>query len=265
MKTVLMLLVLLLGTPSQPNENFHIIQVHGKIIHVESGKRLKSGDVISASDRLKFKTSDAFAVLINDSHSKFRLRPRGNNIAAVKDLISPVIEVSIRTRGCAAQGAIKDLKTYFGDTSFAVIGNSLRLKLDKKKYPLDARHFIIFSYQINGVKISKKLENKGQELIIEKEKLQSGKGQTLSGNKIEQVKVFMYDAENYVTEEITSFSLIFVNQDSLKNEFQTIVPILKKNQMESQEIKLYLSDYFIDIYGHTDPEKLNEWVAKLVE
>ena len=159
---------------------------------------------------------------------------------------------------------IVDLKSYFGKENFAIIGDSLSVKLDEEIYPLNNNKFIVFYYDIDDEQVSKKVGFNKQRLIIEKDKLMQGKENKLNGNKINGIEVFQYEMSSQKSEKITEFNLLFVNGEDIKVEFDAIMPVLTGLNMTNEEMQSYLINYFTDVYGLTDQNVIINFVNEFL-
>ena len=54
------------------------------------------------------------------------------------------------------QAEVNDLRQYFGNDKFSIIGNAVDIQLDKQKYPLSDDKFIVFYYRVDNNPISKR-------------------------------------------------------------------------------------------------------------
>ncbi len=270
MKILIFLLLLPIVCFSQTTSSlYHIVKVDGNIINMNQEKSLTRGDKILATDNLKFKSSNANALAISENSEKFALKePSIDVISENRETVSVMLSASpivsrnqLSTRGLVdANKPIVDLKSYFGKENFAVIGDSLSVKLDDGIYPLNNNKYIVFYYDINGIIVSKKVGFNKQRLIIEKEKLMESKGNKLSGNEISNIEVYQHELSTDKTDLITSFNLVFIDKKELVKEFDTMLPVINKVFTDEKEKKEYLINYFGDIYGLTDLSALNNFV-----
>ena len=246
----------------QGNEFYHIVKVDGEIINVETGKPLAAGDEIKPSDQLRFNSPYATAVALSNLRGKFTISMPENSdlfgdnqlLAMAGNAVSPIgSRMQLSTRGIAGM-AVKDLKNFLGDEDFYVIGNKLSVNLDKSVYPLDENNFFVFVYQLNGEKKSKKIGYTGQELTIEKDKLIDDIDN--DSTIIREVQVFRYNKEKNTSTPVTTVSMSFIEEDQLQREFSEVIDFLKTQELQRPEIMNYMQEYFRDIYGKTDNDKL---------
>jgi len=265
----IILCFLFIDINAQNEGQYHVVQVRGAITNVGSGKSLNRGDVVKSIDKLQFGNAQAMALVINAS-GKFTVKlpfQDDDRTALLENSISPVRSRNqISTRGFANNtDELTDLKSYFGKDMFAIIGDDISVKLNKKVYPLNSKKFIVFYYTAFDDRIAKKIRFNDQQLVIEKEKLMNCKGRLLEGNQIKNVGVYQYEADTKLSDKITEVSFVFVDELELKEEFNTIIPFLQSQGKSKAEVELYLQDYFIDVYGFTDKRILTSFIDTLIK
>jgi len=113
--------------------------------------------------------------------------------------------------------------------------------------------------------VQKKIGYEEQKLMLEKEKLVTSSVGSITGNEIADLQVYEYETTTRTGKEITRFTLVFVDKETLKNEFYTIIPILKRQRMADQDIKKYLIEYYYDFYGATDSKTIDMFADDIVK
>jgi len=101
--------------------------------------------------------------------------------------------------------------------------------------------------------------------VLEKDKLVASSAGFITGNEISNLAVYEYERSTNRSQEITKFTLVFVDKDELKNEFFTIIPILKRQKMADDDIKKYLIEYYYDFYGATDSKTIDQFADQIVK
>jgi hypothetical protein len=77
--------------------------------------------------------------------------------------------------------------------------------------------------------------------------------------------VYEYENTTKRGNEITRFTLVFVDKEDLLKEFNTIIPILKRQKMSDDDIKKYLIEYYYDFYGATDSKTIDSFTEQIVK
>lgn len=270
---ILTLLILVAGLTAQAQEKYTVTRISGKAINVKTGMEVKPGDILLPEDKITFDNFDSYIISINQSMGRFMLKlheppaPEGKQIltATVKDIAVPTKRRSLMTeRFRPDEKEVTDLKSYFGSDKFSIIGDKVDINLNTSKYQLNDNKFIVFYYRVDNNPVSKKLAFEQNTLKIEKDNILSSTKGTISGNEIPNLAVYNYEKDTKTSEEITRFTLVFVDKETLKNEFNTILPILKRQKMGEADIKKYLIEYYFDFYGATDSKTIQDFVNEVV-
>ncbi|KAF5076526.1 hypothetical protein DSECCO2_159930 [anaerobic digester metagenome] len=253
---------------------FTVTRVSGKITNLRTGAEVVAGDILQPDDQLAFETFDTYAIAIGESMGRFKIKlldppaPEPTSILTgrVSEIAMPTKSRSLMlARFNPQEKEVADLRTYFGTDKFSVIGETVEIALNAQKYPLTADQFIVFYYRFDNKPVSKKLGFENQVIKINKDQIVSNSYGTVSGSEIPNLSVYKYEATTRNSEEVTRFTLVFVNEADLKSEFGTIIPILKRQKMGDDEIKKYLIEYYYDFYGATDSKTIDRFAEDVVK
>jgi hypothetical protein len=276
MKTIVKLVIAILVVSSaslRAQDSYIVTRIKGKVTIEKTGTELKAGDVLQPTDKVKFDTFDSYVISISQNMGRYMIKlhepPAPETIqlsAYVKDIAIPTKRRSLMTeRYRPDETIVSDLRTYFGNDKFTIIGDKVSVPIDPNNYPIDENKFLVFYYRVNNNPVSKKLGYINNNILIEREKLVNTKAGTITQNEIPSVAVYLYERNTRTSEEITKFDLSFVDEETLINEFMTIIPILVKQKMGKDDIKKYLIEYFYDFYGATDSRSIKMFVNDLVD
>ncbi len=276
MKTIKLIAVclLLFGYTAQAQSLFNVTRVQGKITNLKTGKEVVAGDAIKAEDQLLFESMDSYAIAIGDNMVRFQIKLQEGEhnteqpvlTKTAKETAKPTKMRSLMLiRFDPSEKEISDLKQYFGNDKFSIIGNSIDIPVSPKNYPLSDEKFIVFYYKVDNKPVQKKIGFAEQNLILEKDKLTSSSAGTISGNEISNLAVYQFEKTSRSSQEITRFTLVFVDKEELKKEFYTIIPILKRQKMADPDIKKYLIEYYYDFYGATDSRTIDRFADEVVK
>jgi hypothetical protein len=274
--TYILVFFMTLGLSLQAQDTYNVTRVNGNVSFVKSGKLIKPGDVLTPTDQVKFENFDAYIISINQKMARFMLKlnpPQANSQKQNQALTATVKDIALVTKRRSLMSVrfnpnekeITDLKTYFGTDKFSIIGDNVDVALNSAKYPLSDNKFIVFHYKVNNAPVSKMIGYDQQTIKIEKDKILSTKAGPISGNEIPELAVYLYEKSSRTSEEITKLTLVFVDKEALKNEFKTILPILKRQNMNEEAIKKYLIEYYYDFYGATDSKTIDAFVGDVVK
>lgn len=264
--------MLALGVQAQ--DVYNVTRVNGKITNLKTGQDVVAGDVLKSDEFLLFESLDSYAIAIADNMGRYQIKIQATQISGdLQMLTSTVKDAAVPTRMRNLMVArfnpeeqeVSDLRQYFGNDKFSVIGDAVNVPLNNQKYPLSDDKFIVFYYRVDNQPISKKIGHEQHALILEKDKLFSSSAGSINGNEISNLAVYEYENSTKRGNEITRFTLVFVDKQELLNEFHTIIPILKRQKMGDDEIKKYLIEYYYDFYGATDSKTIDSFTEQIVK
>jgi hypothetical protein len=276
MKTlnIIVILLLTLGFTALAQDEYNVTRVNGKVTNLKTGQEVSAGDVLNPGDQLLFESIDSYAIAIGSNMKRFQLKIHEAEGVKMQQMLTATVMESARpttmrnlmlARFNPNEEEISDLKQYFGNDKFSIIGDAVDVTLSHKQYPLSDEKFIVFYYRVDNNPVQKKIGFEEQKLLLEKEKLVTSSAGSISGNEIADLQVYEYETTTRTGKEITRFTLVFVDKETLKNEFYTIIPILKRQRMADPDIKKYLIEYYYDFYGATDSKTIDMFADDIVK
>ncbi|MDD2196506.1 MAG: hypothetical protein PHE03_01815 [Bacteroidales bacterium] len=276
MKTlkILIVLVVSLGFSGHAQDVYHVTRVNGTITNLGTGTNVVAGETLNPDDVLLFESLDSYAIAIGSAMGRFQIKfqePALSNehltlTAMVKDIALPTkMRNLMLARFNPSETQVSDLRQYFGNDKFSIIGDAVTVPLNQQNYSLSDDKFIVFYYRVDNNPVSKKIGHDEQSLILEKDKLVTSSAGSVEGNEISNLAVYEYQMSSRSSHEITRFTLVFVDKNELINEFNTIIPILKRQKMANDDIKKYLIEYYYDFYGATDSKTIDTFAEQIVK
>ncbi|MDD2278434.1 MAG: hypothetical protein PHD06_09965 [Bacteroidales bacterium] len=276
MKTlkIFMILLISLGFSASAQDVYHVTRVNGTITNLGTGTNVIAGETLNPDDVLLFESLDSYAIAIGCKMGRFQIKiqdPAQANehltlTAMVKDAALPTkMRNLMLARFNPSEIQVSDLRQYFGNDKFSIIGDAVTIPLDQQKYSLSDDKFIVFYYRVDNNPVSKKIGHDEQSLILEKDKLVTSSAGSVQGNEISNLAVYEYQMSSRSSQEITRFTLVFVDKNELVSEFNTIIPILKRQKMANDDIKKYLIEYYYDFYGATDSKTIDTFADQIVK
>lgn len=270
MKKLYFVLVLVLSFSAQPllAQDYYVLQVKGKITVKKTGKEVAPGDMLDATDELKFETQDATAVIISKTDGRMVLNGKkveksedGEFLALLKNALLPMKQnMKMSTRGANSEEVV-NLKDYFGTENFVIIGDELRIKLNEAKYPVSNEKIFVFRYEYNGKPISKIIQFEEKDMIVSKETLFSVNEEPINPEEILQADIWYFNRSTDEKNREVSFKPVFVDETQLAQEVGLLKDFLKQNGTEKKnEIKKEVFSFVNDVYGTVDPVILDSWL-----
>jgi hypothetical protein len=249
-------------------ETYHIVHIQGDIQHVSKNVSLQRGMTIYATDKVLFKSSTAKAVVISSAKGRFVLAPPAQNKAAkfqevvvvLSEVIFPIKKTNANLSIRAVGGEqVFDLKQYFGEGQYYIIGDMLKVRVSQEKYPLNDNKSIVYRFIYQGKAINRKviytedvIQISAKELFTDKE------GKAIDPADVEAVELYQFTATPKSAEKILIFQPIFLPEEELKESLNAFLKV-EKNITDKQKALL---DFFQDAFGKTDEQVLTNWIAK---
>lgn len=234
-------------------DEYKVIKVIGDIVYKRSGKAMSTGDVFRADVPLLFKSDNSRAAVISSLKGRFVLAPPSKK--QTTNLVPAVNSISSRS------GAIVntlDLKRHF-EGDYLII-DEVAVPVSPQTFPQDEKHFFFLSYEYNGEKIMKKLTNRSEKLIINREEVF-----TIDGKQIEpfntEMTLYYRDATTKENTKLSSFNGIFPSVEDLETEVKVILEEYgdKNPDEQFEQVKGYLTEF----YGKPFDQSLKNWIATL--
>lgn len=272
--SLIAIVLIMFGLQTYAQDSYTVTRINGKVINYKTGTELKAGDILQSTDKVTFDSFDSYIISISQNTGRYMMKMHlPPSPETVQQLTVTVKEVAVPTKRRSLMAErykpeekeVTDLKGYFGNEKFSVIGDKVLIPVSTGNYQIDENKFIVFYYRVNNNPVSKKLGYEQNALLVEKDKLLATNAGSIASNEIPSVAVYLYEKNTRTSEEITKFDLVFVDQEALTNEFYTILPILRRQKMSNDDIKKYLIEYYFDFYGATDSKSIKQFVDNLVD
>lgn len=241
-------------TERKAADNYKVIKVFGTIVVKKTGSALAQGDVISASETIIFKTTDAKASVISEKTGRFVLSPGGKQEASLKSNLLPAMSNMSSRNGSLLN--LVDLQAYFNGNN--VILDEVRMYISPQSFPMNDNSFFYVQYEYKNEKINKKLPFKGDSLTINRDQLFTIDGAAVQHP--EHIGASLYYFSNNISSLITQVNLVFPAHSQLKNEVQIILGETKQKtyKEKTNEVISYLNEF----YGKPDAQNVKEWLAR---
>jgi hypothetical protein len=264
MKTKLILFLaffIALFTGISRSQCYTVLSVKGEIILEKTGQPIKEMDEICANDKLAFSSTESKAAVLSTEQGRFIIKMSGKKRG--NDLTAFVKSVLFQGTGNLSSRGTVSLETEFEDEYFVTGVN--KLQVDPKNYPMDSDKFFFIRYKYKDKEINKKLKFSNDTLIFEKENIYSVDGETIKQNQIESVNLYYYEKDKNTSTKISSFKLIFANEEKLKNELNAYIKLLKNSDKDKSYIEDEVMLYIMDVYGKINVDNTKEWMYKNLE
>jgi hypothetical protein len=260
---------------TQTTETYHVIHVQGSILNKVSRKPLQTGDRLKADDALVFASDKALAVVLSTKKGRYILNRPNNQqfvsagseaIAIIRDIIlNPVERSSLSTRNYVFRKRGIDLKELFAENTFTLLGKQTKIVIDPGVYPMSAQSYFVCKYEFQGKEINKKLPFTGDTLIFDVNRMYIVNGKPIRPEEPGETELYYYNLASNSSTFVGSFVPVYISDDILEKELQTLTDVLKSLQTPNPEIEQYLHEHVQSLYGITDKNILTHWVSEHIK
>lgn len=259
----------------QTTETYHVIHVQGSILNKISRKPLQTGDRLKADDALIFASDKALAVVLSTKKGRYILnRPTHHEntsvgseaIAIIRDIVlNPVERSSLSTRNFAFRRRGIDLKELFAENTFTLLGKQTKIVLDPAVYPLSAQNYFVCKYNYQEKEVNKKLPFMGDTLIFDVNRMYTVNGKPIRPEEPGETELYYYNIATNSSTFVGSFVPVYISDEILEKELQTLTDVLKSLQTPRPEIEQHLHEHVQSLYGITDKNILTHWVSEHIK
>ena len=256
MKNLFLIFLLFVAFQMKAQE-FKVVHVDGNIIAKSTQKSIARGTAFNKSERFQYKSNGARAIVINTKAGKrFILKGATSSGFANANLTPSMGNISSRA------GALNnrlDLKNHFYG-KYVILGQ-LEVEINSNAFPMSDSQFFYISYVYNSEPINKKLDFKGDTLIINKDSLLKVDGKSIKNEDITEMKLMYYTKSKGKVSIITisdSFYPVFPNEKELKEELNIVLNALPEKADKAKAV----ADYINEVYGKVSSDNVAAWYKK---
>jgi hypothetical protein len=199
------------------------------------------------------------AALINSKAGRIILTEQNSSDIFAKAAFAPPMN-TVSTRGFSNELLTSKLhiSNYFNEKLLVV--DNLKIRINSKTFPMTENSYFFIRYMYNGDEINKRLSYKADTLVIDKNELYTVDGKPIPNPDINQMSLYYYEIidDNSKATYISSFDLIFIPREQLKNEVKIIIDECKNKPYDAIIAEVY--DYLSTFYGAVDKSYVESWV-----
>ena len=252
------LLILTLSGFSFSQDCYTVLKVKGKIVLEKTGAQIKTNDEICSNDNLIFYSSDAVAVVHSVTKGRFTVKAVSGTGNELNDIVkSTLASVLSSGKSNLSTKGIEDSEPE-SKMPYFVVGN-FTFRIDIKRYPINDDKYFCLKFNSEGTHLSK-LNNAGDTLILNKESILNIDGKMLSDTKLDSAKLIYFDKTSGTQTQISEFSILFADENLLKDELNNYINVLKKQNLSNNQILSEILDYVSETYGQTDSKNFLNWI-----
>ena len=144
--------LIMFGLQTYAQDSYTVTRINGKVINYKTGTELKAGDILQSSDKVTFDSFDSYIISISQNTGRYMMKMHlPPSPEAVQQLTVTVKEVAVPTKRRSLMAErykpeekeVADLKGYFGNDKFSVIGDKVSIPVSAGNYQIDENKFIV--------------------------------------------------------------------------------------------------------------------------
>jgi hypothetical protein len=244
-------------------EKYYVTFVKGKVVLALTKKQLKVGDVLSPEDRLVFIEKTAKVSCINPTKGRFDINPN-----SIKDksselytilkasLVPSVNTYKLSTRSIMFEG--NDPYSYFAspETQHRILIVEQKPIMIKSSFKMDESNFFFIQFMADEKLQTRKLQQKGQQLIFLKSDFVND-----AGHVQELVSICYQTTENGKSKSsiILEFSPVLATSEEITNQVNLIKSI--SQQKDPKKLKSEIVNHLFVNYGKIGAEELSVFTS----
>jgi hypothetical protein len=242
---------------AQDNHSYTVIGVKGKVISKQAGKELQTGDAISGAEgEFTFKGENDIAGLLRDDGKRFVLtnRKEKKDYTCSIDKAMMIGKTRIEWKSLTIK-TLEELKEHLTELPFIFLDTVSKIKVDQKTFPQNPRSFFYFNFLWKNPKgkaerIDKKLQFRKDTLIMRRGNIFKVDNSPVDPKDVSDFKM-MY-MNNGEPVEIGSFTVVFPDEEKIRNELSMLVKKQQSLNFEPKMIQGEVEAYIRQFYGSID-------------
>lgn len=266
-KTLFIVLLLGICHLSFAQDSYNVINIKGKVN--KNGKTIRRGQKLTASDKIKFVSPRAMLLVSSQKYGRMVLsaNPRKKNVSETSYILKNLVSKGrASARGNAVLFNKTMIWTYFGrgTTKHLIIGEEEKVTVSKKAFPMNKDSFFFIHYKYKGEDVNKKLRfnEDASKFIINKDRLFRIHDKKISGEGIEDFKMFYY-VKGKEPVVIGDIKMAFFDDNSEnKKAIHELAGFMKEGKMGEKEIRNAVFAYLARYFGEPNGEEFNHWFKK---
>lgn len=247
-------------------QNLYVIAARGNVKSKKTGKNLRSGDIIPTDDILTFRDQTDLLSLMTEEGARFVVayplkRFKKKKAEYPLDLV--------RTQGAPATYPADpsffsnaEAKAFFSTRPFVFLGPETRFRMNKKVFPMSRALFFYMNYDFKEDNIDKKIDYRGDTVILAKRALFKIDGKEVDGKYAENFQFYYYNQPKNQHTFLGKMQPYFPVDERLKEETDVLVNRLTLRQATPETIVKELAGFMQQHYGNVWGSDLTQWVKE---
>ncbi len=259
--SAIFLAVMAFNAFAQSPSTFTVIKVSGSVYSAAMNRTVKSGDEITASDKLKFDSQNAYMHVINPSLGLKTVRdiPDDSPRELMGLLQTFVNNKSPNSTRGAPSNAIEEIRHQLAYPAMLILGEG-RIKVDTIHLALKSPAGIKATYRIKEKEVERQISdangfNLGKNYVFDSD----------APKQLPEITVTYYEDVNdrffSTIELIGKFTPSYANEETLARELKVLIGILQLAGGNTENIEAHVISYLTSEYEAPILSNLRDWLA----
>lgn len=246
---------------AQTPTTFTVIKVSGSVYSSALKRAVKNGDVIAASDQLKFDSQKTYMHVINPVQGLKTVRNiEGDSPRQLMELLQTFVNNKMLRSSRGAPEGYEKIKALFSHEKILILGDG-RLTFKKNELSFESPAGVKAAYMSEGKTVEKTISdnegfNLGKSFVFE----------DFEGSTIPSVVLIYYEnlADRFFTpiELLGEFTPVYVEEKPVLAEVKFLIETLKASGTPSNNIETAVIEYLTGEYEAPLLPNLRNWLAK---
>ncbi len=266
------LLILSAVHPLFSQNSFDVIGSFGDCRYASSRQLVKIPSQVKNTDSFYFKNLDTRLYLHREGELyRAKLDHLSSRKIPLYLVMEPLAEefLSIH-RGDQNRSLVYDFRDFFKDSTYAVAGDTLALRVHDISYPIGESSFFVIRFEYNDQVVNRRVGTREDILLFSRELFYDKNHQPIPREKMP--KVGLYYVQNYIPgdrshmrpELLYNCRIIFLEPEDVLPVYQNIrMALYEHDALSWDRINNLVCRYVWDLFGYTAPDLMSDWLQGL--
>jgi hypothetical protein len=245
-------------------QNLSVIAVRGAVKSKKIGKTIRTGDLLPPDDALTFRDASDMLSLVSAEGQRLTVVYPAKRFKKSKVNFDLASLVQNAPAGLVPQEPVfktpEEAKLYFSQRPFLFLGQETRIKMPKGLFPQSRALFFYMNYDYKNDNIDKKIEYKGDTMVLAKRALFKIDGKEVDGKFAENFSFYYYNQPKTKHTFLGKMTPYFPVDERLKEETDILVKILETKNATGTAIYQEVAGFMLSHYGTVVGSDFLEWM-----
>jgi hypothetical protein len=265
MKARILLMILLLFKVYLQAQKLTVVYCTPGCRHVEDGKVISIGDMVSDTETLSVDSQLGRIVLWDRTQGLHLLTAKSldqkkwKTMGTMSELDTTI---SVPTGYQERFQSMDEVIAHFKDRRYLLLERSWLISSPPYNLKGDTLLFIRYERPKTNIQVTRKLESRGDSLLLDPKFILDMNGRRVPPDDANHFRLCWIDKKTLDYKELTPFEFIFADQATLQGEVGFLIDLMAKAGSARTEIEATVYQYLNAIHGCPDPHNMNHWLQQ---